>query len=187
MTTASATREESRIVLITGSKIDLVIIEKGDARTLATYMNDSAVTRYLLRYLPLHIGAEERWIESMAERKNGLTLGIVPKGGTTLIGTTGLGWNNTQRDRTASFGLTIGDRNSWGKGYGTEATSLILTYAFNTLDLRGVELCLYGNNIAARKVYERCGFVEIGRIANWLYLSPGKYDDEIMMVCMRPE
>jgi RimJ/RimL family protein N-acetyltransferase len=186
MTTISATPCEPRIVFLSGSKIDLVIIEKRDARTLTTYMNDPEVNRYLLRYMPLHVQEEETWIQSMTERKNGLVLGIVRKEETTLIGTTSLGWKKDNRDRTASFGLMIGDKNAWGKGYGTEATSCMLAYAFNTADLRGVELCLYSSNTAAKKVYEKCGFVEVGRIPHWLYLSPGVYDAEVMMVCMRP-
>lgn len=187
MTATTTTSDEPRIVFIAGSQIDLVIIEKRDARTMTRYVNDPEVNRYLLRCMPQHVQEEEKWIESITENRNGVILGIARKEETTLIGTTSLGWKKDNRDRTASFGLMIGDKSAWGKGYGTEATQLILKYAFNTLDLRGVELCLFDTNKAARKVYEKCGFVEIGRLRDWLYISPGSYCDEVMMVCMRPK
>lgn len=188
MTTVNTGGNEPRIVFLAGSKIDLVIIEKRDVRTLTTHMNDPQVTRCLLRHMPLNIKSEEDWIESLGRSTDKLGLGIVRKDDQdgTLIGTVGLG-KIERRDRTAILGISIGDKSEWGKGYGTEAVQLIVKFAFDRMDMRGVELCVFGSNQRAIKVYQKCGFVEVGRIPHWLYLSPGVYDAEVMMVCMRPE
>src|SRR6202008_445968 len=58
------------------------------------------------------------------------------------IGTTGLGQINYMH-RTAEFGIGIGEADCWGKGYGTEATRLVLDYAFNALGLHNVFLRVY--------------------------------------------
>ena len=47
------------------------------------------------------------------------------KAGDKLVGATGL-HRMDFKNRHASFGISIGDKSEWGKGYGTEATSLIV-------------------------------------------------------------
>ncbi len=43
--------------------------------------------------------------------------------------------------RTADYGIRIGESDCWGKGYGTEATALMLDYAFSALGLHNVMRC----------------------------------------------
>jgi len=64
---------------------------------------------------------------------------------------------------TAMYGITIGDKDAWGKGYGTETTLLMLDYAFNVLGLHNVMLEVYGFNERAVRAYARAGFETIGR------------------------
>ena len=46
-----------------------------------------------------------------------------------VIGSTSL-HDIDMRDRSATFGIMIGDPSARGKGFGTEATPLMLDYAF---------------------------------------------------------
>src|SRR3712207_92303 len=55
------------------------------------------------------------------------------------IGTAGLRDINYAHG-TAERGMGIGEADCWGKGYGTEATRLLLDYAFDALGLRNVWL-----------------------------------------------
>ncbi len=78
------------------------------------------------------------------------------------IGTTSLkGIDHTQG--TAMYGISIADKDAWGKGYGTETTILMLDYAFNVLGLHNVMLEVYGFNERAVRAYARAGFAIIGR------------------------
>lgn len=78
------------------------------------------------------------------------------------IGTIGLpGINHAHR--TAELGVGIGEHDCWGKGYGTEATRLILDYAFTVLGLHNVMLRVFSYNERAIRSYLRVGFKEIGR------------------------
>lgn len=56
----------------------------------------------------------------------------------------------------------IGDREDWGKGYGTEAMRLALGYAFTELNLRRVSLTVFEQNARAIRSYQKAGFIEEG-------------------------
>ena len=47
---------------------------------------------------------------------------------------------------TAFMGIGIGDKDYWGKGYGTDATRLLLRYAFDALHLRRISLDVFEYN-----------------------------------------
>ena len=57
----------------------------------------------------------------------------------------------------------IGVRELWGRGYGTEATRLILEHGFTALDLNSILLTVMSYNARAIRTYSRAGFREVGR------------------------
>jgi RimJ/RimL family protein N-acetyltransferase len=77
------------------------------------------------------------------------------------IGNTNL-FNVDLHNGTADFGILIGEPDAWGKGYGTEATRLMLDYAFDVLGLHNVQLQVYSNNERAVRAYQRAGFRRVG-------------------------
>jgi RimJ/RimL family protein N-acetyltransferase len=66
--------------------------------------------------------------------------------------------------RTAEFNISIGVKELWGQGYGTEATQLMLTYAFDVLGFHMIWLRVIGTNERAIRAYRRAGFQEAGRL-----------------------
>lgn len=66
------------------------------------------------------------------------------------------------QERTAQFRITIGNPDYWGKGLGTEATTLFLRYGFETMQLGSVWLRVFHWNARAVKCYERAGFRSAG-------------------------
>ncbi len=90
------------------------------------------------------------------------------------------------RNRTAAFGIMIGDPASRGKGYGTEATRLMLDYAFTALGLHSVMLTYYAFNEAGRRAYLKAGFREFGRRRECHWMG-GRLWDEIYMECLASE
>lgn len=63
-----------------------------------------------------------------------------------------------RKQKKATLGLLIGDKEYWGKGIGTEATELATRYAFDVLGMQEVNLGVIATNAAAIRVYEKCGF-----------------------------
>jgi RimJ/RimL family protein N-acetyltransferase len=60
-------------------------------------------------------------------------------------------------------GIGLGDRNYWGRGYGTEAMRLVVNYAFAELNLARVGLEAFAYNTRAVRSYEKVGFSLEGR------------------------
>ncbi|CAN5781369.1 hypothetical protein BH23CHL2_BH23CHL2_05390 [soil metagenome] len=87
------------------------------------------------------------------------------------------------RNRTAELAILIGESDARNRGYGTEATRLVLDHAFTTLSLRNVMLEVYANNQAGVRAYEKAGFREFGRRTAAVEVA-GKVFDVIYMECL---
>ncbi len=90
------------------------------------------------------------------------------------------------RQRRAEFGLMIGEPGQRGKGYGTEATRLMLDFAFTVLGLHSVMLTVFEYNLAGQRTYDKAGFKEFGRRRQSLWMG-GRFWDEIYMDCLASE
>jgi RimJ/RimL family protein N-acetyltransferase len=89
-------------------------------------------------------------------------------------------------NRTADYGIFIGEKDCWGKGYGTETTRLMLEYAFTVLNLHSVFLTTTGYNERAMGAYRRAGFREAGRRREAERFGDHLYD-EVFMDCLAAE
>lgn len=88
--------------------------------------------------------------------------------------------------REAFMGINLGERDFWGKGYGTDALRVLLQYAFDELNLGRVSLSVLEGNERAMRSYEKCGFRYEGRERQvWAY-DGGRWD-EIYMGLLREE
>ena len=67
-----------------------------------------------------------------------------------VIGECGL-FGGDKIARTVEFGITLGDKDYWGRGYGTEATRLAVDYAFTMRNVRKVYLDVLANNPRAHR------------------------------------
>ena len=89
-------------------------------------------------------------------------------------------------NKGASFRIALGGVAHFGKGYGTEATRLILEYGFNVLNLHRIELEVYDFNPRAQHVYEKVGFVKEG-VRRDVLLWEGEYHSAIVMSILSHE
>jgi len=87
---------------------------------------------------------------------------------------------------TCELGITIGDKDYWAKGYGREAITLLLDYAFRLRNIRKVWLQVHGHNPRAISAYKACGFIEEGRLRAHVW-SSGQYVDLVQMGVLRDE
>ena len=90
------------------------------------------------------------------------------------------------RNRAAEFGIMIGDKTYWNRGYGTEAVRLLVNHGFNTLNLNRIFLRVFENNPRAIRAYEKAGFVHEGRLRQAEFRD-GKYIDVLMMSMLKDE
>ncbi|WP_339606905.1 GNAT family protein [uncultured Roseivirga sp.] len=81
-----------------------------------------------------------------------------------------------RRHRIGEYGILIGDRQSWGKGFAKEASEAVIEYCFSKLNLRKINLGVVTENFAAVALYERIGFVKEGHFKKHGFYN-GKYCD----------
>ena len=86
----------------------------------------------------------------------------------------------------AWLGIGIGEREFWGKGYGTDALKLGLQYAFTELGAQRVSLGVYEYNPRARRAYEKVGFRLEGRTRQDALRDGTRYDS-LWMGILREE
>jgi RimJ/RimL family protein N-acetyltransferase len=173
------------VTFLAGEKVRLRPIERTDVDALLPWVNDPEVTRTLLIYRPMTREAEIEFIAQLAKSEQDVALGIVLKATDRLIGATGLNQVDT-RSRQCQFGIFIGDKAEWGKGYGTEATRLITGFAFETLNLNRVWLHVTAENAAGIRAYEKVGYRREGVLRQALY-KEGRYQDLVTMAILRDE
>jgi RimJ/RimL family protein N-acetyltransferase len=160
-------------------------LEKEDAPSLIRWLNDPEVHRLLLPRRPLNLALELDYLQRVNQSDTDLVLGIAVRETDQLIGGTGL-HDIDLRCRHASFGIVLGEKSAWGKGHGTEATRLIVGYAFESLNLNRVWLHVYEYNPRALHVYEKLGFRREGVLRQHTYRE-GRYWDTLAMGLLRDE
>ena len=80
----------------------------------------------------------------------------------TLIGTTALTDLEGNPARRSFFRIVIGEKAFWAAGRGTEATNLMMSYAFGEVELEMVRLEVFQHNPRAIAAYRRVGFEPSG-------------------------
>lgn len=123
----------------------------------------------------------KEWFEKDLEKESddGFFFNIHLKDADKIIGFVGLfnlNWNHGD----ALVGIAIGEREYWGKGYGTDAMNELLRYAFTELNLRRVSLIVFAYNPRAQRSYEKCGFVREGVIRGAMLRDGRRWDWYIM-------
>ncbi len=68
------------------------------------------------------------------------------------------------------------DPHQWGQGYGREALSLLLRFAFDELNLRRLSLTVFSYNARAIRLYEGLGFQREGTFREFLVRDGQPYD-----------
>ena len=104
---------------------------------------------------------------------------IVDKESKKPIGITSL-INIDYKNRNAECIIDIGDKKSWGKGYGAEAMKLLLDFGFLEMNLHRISLRVFSFNNRAINLYEKLGFQQEGKSRESIYRN-GKWHDIIHM------
>lgn len=80
----------------------------------------------------------------------------------------------------AWLGIAIGERENWGRGYGTEALQLLLKMAFEEWNLHRVSLAVLCYNERAIRSYEKAGFQMEGSLRRFVRRDGQVWDMHMM-------
>ncbi len=147
--------------------------------------NDFQTTKTLATTGPVILEEEIAAFKQISQNKNFLFFTIYEKHTLQPIGNTFLSDIN-YKNRTAEFNIVIGEKDSRGKGYGTEVAKLVLDYSFQTLGLHNIFLKVFEFNKNAIRAYEKAGFIRCGR-RRQAHFSRGQTWDIIYMEALASE
>lgn len=149
------------------------------SKAFSRWNRDSEYTRLLMMTArPLNSAkATQKWLEKSIEEisPTDFFFTINTLDDDKLLGGLGLGVESWA-SREAFVFIFIGDRENWGKGFGTDAMRIALRYAFTELNLWRVSLGVFEYNPRAIRSYERAGFRHEGRVRQYLNHEGRRWD-----------
>ena len=173
--------------VIRSERLYLRPAERADLPLFVRWFADTEVSRHLALRAPFSLAMEEKWFDGMAERQGKsdyhFVACLVDDG--RPIGTVGLHGLDLENGK-AEFGISIGEKDLWGHGYGTEALAAISDFGFGALRLERIELHVYEDNARAIRSYEKAGFHREGRLRNAQF-GEGRHYDVLVMSLLRDE
>jgi RimJ/RimL family protein N-acetyltransferase len=170
---------------LTGRRVYLRPFGRDDLPYIQKWSNDAELRKLTGEVAPMSRAEAEKWYKELVADKDWMWFVIILKRGDRVVGEGGLlrmfrPWRNT--DMT----IIIGEKDAWGKGYGTEAGHLLLDYAFRRLGFHRISIGVVGFNKRALRFWESLGFKKEG-IERDEYYYDNEYSDGVMMSILEDE
>jgi RimJ/RimL family protein N-acetyltransferase len=170
---------------LNGKRVYLRPVSRADIPLVLKWGNDPEL-RWLSseRYLPGDEIQAEQWLTSLHKQTDRMSLILCLNNGRAigLLGINGIDWRN----RLAMTEAIIGERQFWGKGYGSEAKMLLLQHAFLTLNLRKVHAVVFQFNERSLAHNKKCGY-KVEGVQRQHVFKNGEYHDRILLAVFREE
>jgi RimJ/RimL family protein N-acetyltransferase len=164
----------SDAVFIEGQLVNLRPLAATDATpAYLSWLNDAAVLRYRgPKAFPSTMENLQRYVAEIPGRGD-LVLAVCEKSGGRHVGNIALNSVNWLH-RSAELSIMIGARDTWGKGYGKEAMSLVTRHGFLNMGLN--RLWAESPNPAFNAAVQRLGWTREGT-KRQAFLLDGAYVD----------
>jgi len=173
--------------MYTGKLVRLREYRKEDIPLAQAYLNDYETRSFLNPRIPYPytLSDEEKWFEQTSANNDTYNFAIETLDRGKYIGGCGINTIDWKVHKT-EVGIFIGDKNYWGKGYGTDAMEVLIRFCFQEMNMRKIALHVYDYNERARSSYEKCGFRLEGTLRQEVY-TQGEYHDDLVMGLFRSE
>jgi len=139
-------------------KILIRPILKKDLPQTIKWLKDPEVNKFLASdFKDLTLEKELDWLREMNSSLIDFVFAIDERKSKKYIGNCGMhkvDWEN----KTCEFGIVIGDKDYWGKKFGSDTINAIIRFVFDKLNLLKIKLFVYEYNSRAIKAYKKHGF-----------------------------
>ncbi|MBM7586467.1 RimJ/RimL family protein N-acetyltransferase [Bacillus pakistanensis] len=161
--------------ILKGKRIELSGFLEEDLPIISSWSKNEHLQRNLdaLPFKPKTNDEIQKWMNHSSEKDFRFAIRLMDTN--ELIGyveVDGILWTH----RTGWVTIAIGDGRYWGDGYGKEALTCLISYAFQELNLFRLQLTVFSYNERAIKLYKSLGFEEEGRFRKFLQRDGDRYD-----------
>ncbi len=156
-----------------------------DAELIVNWRNQPELKRFFISQADFSIESHLKWFRSMKESGRACQMMICDKQNDKPLGSVDIK-DIDMENRKGEYGIFIGDKDTRGRGIGTEAAKLMIRYGFDVLGLHRIYLRVIASNERARRSYERAGFKQEGYLHHDVCIN-GKYEDIIWMAIVNEE
>jgi ribosomal-protein-alanine N-acetyltransferase len=176
---------ESNLVLHTERIVLEPLRLKHASEKYASWLNDPEVYKYLDSRGGQTIDSLKEFINNQITNKVYIWA-IIDKAIDVHIGNIKIDPINSTH-KFGEYGILIGDKKYWGKGFAREASEAVLNYFFkNNNYLRKINLGVVKNNVDAINLYNKLGFKQEGYLQRHLVYD-GTEEDVIRMAIFRED
>jgi RimJ/RimL family protein N-acetyltransferase len=165
-------------------RLGLRTITESDLPDYVRWLNDPEVTEFMLIESGGHtLDTARAWLEQASDLDAGHRAWAI-EGDGRHIGNCAL--NLEANGQVASFGIVIGEKTHWNRGYGTAAVQEALRIGFQQMGLHRVHLDVFAGNRRGIRCYEKCGFRREG-LQRKAFFKRGEWIDVVLMAILREE
>jgi len=168
---------------LNGPRVILRPLERRDLERSRVWVNDPENAALLLRVLPVSEIEQEHWFEKLCTRPDRYVWAV--EANDQYIGNMGLYHIDLVHRRAEAWTL-LGEAGWRGQGLGREAMALLLDYGFDGLGLHKIYLHVDQENVIAREMYEKLGFVIEGTLVAEYFIR-GRFRDILRMRLLASE
>ena len=164
-----------KVPILKGNRVTLRPLKVKDAENYVRWFKDKEVLNYTTQnYYRVSLEKERKFIRSQQhknnEKRKQYTFAIINEEGKHIGGT---GLNVKLNKKRIEWGIVIGEKSEWGKGYAGECAKLCLDFAFKKLKANRVELYLSIENKRGLQAYKKSGFKLEGVLRKAKYNKKG--------------
>ncbi len=146
--------------------------------TYISWLNDKEVNRYMeVRFAHQTKETVTPFVQSFYSSAEKYMWGIYLD--SEIIGTATL-YDINRNHQRGVIGIMIGEKQLWGKGYGTEVIKLITGFAFGELKLHKIVAGIVKDNQGSVRAFEKAGY-KLEGIMNEHDCNNGQYVDAVSM------
>ncbi len=172
-----------------GERVKLRALEMSDLSDIVKGWNTFEMRRFLASAVPMSENREREWLEKASKsdpwKDGAMTLAIEDKKTGEFLGTVSL-FDINRASQRAEYGIAIHNPENFGKGYGTDATRVMLWIGFHVLGLNSIYLYATAFNERGQRAYEKAGFKRCGLFRKAIYIQ-GEFHDFLAMDILRDE
>ena len=162
------------------NRIYLRAFEPEDYKTCVVWHNDDEIWSMLggRKYF-VSSAYEKKWVEDTIFSGKDVKLAVCLKENDLHIGNVYL-TDIDYVNRSAISHVLIGNKAYWGNGYASEATNLLLKYAFDELGLHRISAQVLESNTGSLRMHKKCGYIEEGVLRDSVWKN-GRFQNQVIL------